>query len=176
MEDKKENNTEEKEKIAGAVENKAEQQREDKKKADKKIEIKKKSEAVARSKDLNISTKQASAICNFIRGKSIEKAAEGLEQVAKLKMAIRMKGELPHRKGKGMERGRYPMKASLVFIKILKSLAANSSVNGLENPYIATAKADIASRPFKRFGSKRFKRTHVYLIAKEKASKIEDKK
>ena len=126
----------------------------------------KKEEAITKGSDLNISTKHAIAICSFIRGKDIEKAMEQIVEVALKKRAIPMKGEIPHRKG--MESGRYPVKAAKVFVKLLKSLAANSSVNGLENTYIHTAKADRASRPYRRFGSRRFKRTNVLLIAKEK--------
>ena len=135
-------------------------------KAPEKKEEKKKEEAIAKGSDLNISPKHSIAICRFIKGKNIDKAMEQIAQITIKKRAIPMKGEIPHRKG--MESGRYPVKAAKVFIKLLKSLAANSSVNGLENPYIHTAKADRASRPYRRFGSRRFKRTNVLLIAKER--------
>lgn len=54
---------------------------------------------------------------------------------------------------------------------LLKSLNANSAVNGLEEPYISTAIANKAPQPYRRFGSRRFKRTHVYLEAREKTLK-----
>jgi len=139
---------------------------------EKKIE--RKEEAKARGKDLSISTKHSVAICRFIKNKRIEEAINDLEQVIKRKKAVPMKGEIPHRKGKGMERGRYPVKACKAFIKLLKDLAANSIINGLEEPYIYIAKADKASRPYRRFGSRRFKRTHVLLIAKDR--KFKEKK
>ncbi len=139
---------------------------------EKKIE--RKEEAKARGKDLSISTKHSVAICRFIKNKRIEKAIVDLEQVIKRKKAVPMKGEIPHRKGKGMERGRYPVKACKAFIKVLKDLAANSIVGGLEEPYIYIAKADKASRPYRRFGSRRFKRTHVLLVARDR--KFKEKK
>jgi len=47
-------------------------------------------------------------------------------------------------------------------------LKANASVNLIENPIISMAIANHASRPHKRHGSGRAKRTHVYLEAREK--------
>jgi len=169
-EEKKPEETKEK-----VVETKEKKKGEEKKKVEEKP---KKTEAIAKGNDSRISTKHAIAICNFIRGKDIDKAADELSQVLNMKRAIPMKGEIPHRKGKGMERGRYPINACKVFIKLLRSLSANSIVNGLEDPYIFTAKADKASRPYRRFGSRRFKRTNVLLIAKEKkkSKKAEKKK
>ncbi len=158
--------------IEGTAEKKEKSEKKEKKTEGKgkkeKPEIKKKTRAIVRGKDLHISTKHSVAICRLVRGKKMEKAVAELEKVLKKEKPIKMKGEIPHRKGKGRERGRYPIKACKVFIKLLKSLAANSSVNGLEEPYIFVAKADQASRPYRRFGSKRFKRTHILLIAKDK--------
>ncbi len=132
--------------------------------SEKKVE-EKKTEAIVGGRDLPISKKHSMAICNFIRGKKPDRMINELEKVAKLKKAIKMRGEIQHRKG--MMSGRYPINASKVFIKLLKSLIANANVSGLENIYIATAKADDASRPFKRGGSQRFKRTNILLVAKE---------
>lgn len=147
---------------------KEEKPAEEKKKAKK--EIPRKEKAILVGKDLGISTKHAMAICKLIKGKNPEQAIKELEQVIKLKKAIPMKGEIPHRKGKIMS-GRYPVNASKVFIKLLKTLNGNSSVNGIESPVIKTAKANLASRPFKRGGSMRFKRTNVYLEAVEAGRK-----
>jgi len=138
----------------------------DKKKQKKKQEIEnrpKKTDAVVNGRNLPISTKYAVAICNYIRGKNIDKVILMLEEVEKFKKPIPMKGEIPHRKGKIMS-GRYPIKAAREFIKVLKSLKANAIVNELElEKYVLFCKANIASRPYKRFGRARFKRTHVTL-------------
>ena len=58
---------------------------------------------------------------------------------------------------------------------MLKSLQANSNVNGLDDPLIAEAMANIASRPYGRFGRIRRKRTHIKIIAKDKQAKKEEK-
>ena len=134
-----------------------------------------KREAVARGKDLRISTKQAVDICKFIKGKSPELAIKELSEIAVKKRALPMKGEIPHRHGNMMS-GRYPINACKAFINLLKSLEANASVNNLQDVYIETTKADIASRPYRRGGSRRFKRTHVLLIAKRIASKETENK
>ena len=136
--------------------------------------VKKKDEAIVNGKSLPISTKYSMAICKFIKKKPIEKAIGDLEEVLKFKKAVPMKGEIPHRKGEIMS-GRYPINAVKEFIRLLKNLLANSNTNGLEEPIIAQAIPNKASRPYGRFGSIKRKRTHVKIIAKEK-NKLKEKK
>ena len=125
-----------------------------------------KTEAIVNGKSLPISTKQSVAVCKFIKGKKIEDAIAYLEDVVKIKKAIPMKGEIPHRKG--MMSGRFPKNTSQQFIKLLKNLSANATANGLEEPIIVEAIANIANRPYGRFGRTRKKRTHVTVKVKEK--------
>lgn len=146
-------------------------------KAEKKVEKKpevKKEFACVNIKDAPISSKDAFDVCKFIKFKTINKAIKDLEKVVAGKKAIPMKGEIPHRKGKIMS-GRFPKVTSEHFIRIIKSLGANSNMNGLENPVIVEAIANRASRPFGRFGAIRRKRTHLRLVAKEKKIKEEKK-
>lgn len=127
-------------------------------------------EAKVFGKQLNISRKHASAICKEIKGKSIEDAISLMESVIAFKKAIRFRGaEIPHRRG--MESGRYPIKASKEFIKMLKNLSANASVKGIDvdTLKIKTAKADKAVD--KRGGRfLRFKRANVLIIGEGKAA------
>ena len=132
----------------------------------KQKEIPKKDYAIAYGKGLKISTKHAIAICNFIKGKTPEQAIIELSEVIRLKKAVPMKGEIPHRKG--MMSGRYPVNASKAFINLLKSLIGNINVNRLDNPIIIITRADMASRPYKKGGSMKAKRSNVYLEAREK--------
>lgn len=134
----------------------------------RKTPVEKKDEAVVNGFGLNISTKDAVAICKFIRGKPINRAVEELEEVLKFKRAIPMKGEIPHRKGKGMMSGRYPIYAVRHFIRMLKDLKANANVNMVEEPIIVEAVPNKAAQPYGRFGAFRRKRTHVKIVAKEK--------
>ncbi|MGB9708351.1 MAG: uL22 family ribosomal protein [Candidatus Pacearchaeota archaeon] len=143
--------------------------------------------AVVHGKNLAISTKHAIALCNFIRNKKPSEVLTLLENVLSHKIAVPMKGEIPHRKNmpKGKVAGRYPVNASKVFIKLVRNLIANASVKGLdvETLKISLAKANKAARPHKAtriaFGRKRFKRTHVTLEAKtfvaKTAKKVEGK-
>lgn len=140
-----------------------------------------KTKASVNGKDLPISTKQAVALCSFIRKKNPKQAITLLEQVTKKKIAVPMKGEIPHRHGMSKP-GRYPVKASQQFIKLLKSLIANATVKGLdaESLMIEKAMANKASRSIRAtrlaFGRKKFKRTHILLEATEKEIKQKTEK
>ena len=142
--------------------------KEEKKKPIQKKPVVKKTEVVVNGTSLPISTKYSVAICKFIKGKKIDRAIEDLEQVIAKKKAVPMKGEIPHRKGKKMMSGRFPKRASENFIKILRSLQANANNHNVDEPIITEAVANLASRPFGRFGRIRKKRTHVKIVAREK--------
>ena len=135
----------------------------------------KKTEAIVKGVSLPLSTKTCVAVCKFIKGKQIPAAIADLEQVAVKKKAVPMKGEIPHRKGKIMS-GRFPKNASEYFIRLLKNLHANANANGLDEPVIAEAMANIASQPYGKFGRVRRKRTHVLIKVKEKVEKKREKK
>ena len=146
-----------------------EEKKPEEKKTEKKPEVKKpkKTEATVNAKNLPISTKDSAAICRFIKNKKIGDAIAELEQVLRLKKAVPMRGEIPHKKGKGMMSGRFPGKAAQNFIKLLKSLSANATYNSLEEPVISEAVANIGARPYGKSGWVRKKRSHVKLKAVE---------
>ena len=127
------------------------------------------------SRSLSISLKDSKAIGKFIKGKKIDVAIKELEEVSKQKRAVPMLWEIPHRKG-NIERGRYPVNASIQFIKLLKTLSANSVMHGLdlENTIIYETIPNNAPSQYHRFGSERFKRTHVTIKSKE--IKVKEKK
>ncbi len=146
----------------------------EKKEVKKEVPKVKKMEVSARGTNLPISTKYAKFVCKFIVRKRIGDAIRDLEQVEVGRKAVPMKGEIPHQKGKGMMSGRFPKKAAKNFIILLKSLAANANEGSLDEPIIVEAMANMAARPYGRFGRTQKKRTHVKIIAKEK-SKIKKK-
>ncbi len=158
-----------------------------KKKEEKKVEEKKiikKHMAYVYGLDLPISTKTSMAICRFIKNKNPSMMIKALEQVQTMQIAIPFKGEIPHRKGfkKGYARGRYPIKTAEYFIKLLKSLVSNAKTNNMdtEKIMIMIAKADKASSPVRgtrmAFGRKRFKRSNIYIEAREKSHSNEKNK
>ena len=160
---------------------KLETKTEDKTKETKKPEkqkVPKKTEVSVYGRSLPISLKDSVAIGKFIKGKKIEIAIKDLEQVILKKKAVPMTGEMAHKKGKGMMTGKYPVKASENFIKLLKSLSANG-INHSMNLETAKIKETIPNKSpeqVHRFGGTKFKRTHVRIIAMEGKSKMESKK
>ncbi len=150
--------------------------KEEPKKAEKKKETKKKVKremVYVYGKEIPISTKKSQGICRFIKGKRIGDAIRDLEEVANMKRAVAMKGEVPHRKGK-MAGGQFPQKTAKHFIVLLRSLAGNASE--MDNPVIVEAISNFASRPFGRFGRVTHKRTNIKIIAKEKKIKMKKEK
>ena len=147
---------------------KEEQKTPEKKEVKKEVPKIKRTEVSAKGVNLPISTKDAKFVCKFIVKKRIGDAIRDLEQVEVKRKAVPMKGEIPHRKGKGIASGRFPKKAAKNFIVLLKSLAANANESSLDEPIIVEAMANMAARPYGRFGRTQKKRTHVKVIAKDK--------
>ena len=146
-------------------------------KKEEKKQITKKDEAIAYSSGVHMSMKQGTHISRFIKFKTIDKAIADLEQVILLRKIVPFSGEIPHRKGKGMMSGRYPVDASKIFIGTLKSLKGNCIANGLDldNAKIYFASVNFASRPMRR-GGRKSKRANILVKAKEmKESKKESK-
>lgn len=137
--------------------------KEEKKTIVKKAPVKRDS-AVVNIRSVPISTKHSVAICDFIRYKKTKVALENMERALRKKMPVPMKGEIPHRKGRIMS-GRYPIKALENFVIIVKSLEANATSNGINEPVIVEAIANMAQRPFGKFGTVRKKRTNISLKA-----------
>jgi ribosomal protein L22 len=127
----------------------------------------KKYEAVVNGQSLHISKKQGVYICSFIKNKPIDKAISDLNDVINFKQAVPFKGQIPHRRTLAGS-GRYPIKASKLFINLLKGLKGNVIVNGMEldNTKIAIASASWAARPM-RSKRREGKRTHIILKARE---------
>jgi ribosomal protein L22 len=141
-------------------------------------EIKPKDYAVVNAQNLKISTKDSISICKMIRGKKIEQAIEMLEEVLVKKRVVKMENrEVGHKHGKGIAGGRYPIKSSAEFIRLLKQLNANAIANMFDvDEGVLSCKADVASRRYRRMGHK-FKATHLSLrIEKPKQKKNKKKK
>jgi len=135
-----------------------------KKKEDKKL--KRKREAVAYGNSYPISKKHSMYIGRMIKNRSIDEAMSMLEEVQKFRRAVRYIGEVPHRKNLKGGSGRYPVKASYHFIKLLKSLRGNSITNGmdLDKTRIIAVSSSWASRPRRSLG----KATRVNIVLKAK--------
>jgi len=135
---------------------------------------KKRDYALVNGLNLGISPKDSISVCNMIRGRSIDTALKMLDEVTHFKRVIKMNNrEVPHKHGKGVMAGRYPMNVVGEFIKLVKQLRANAIYHELElEKCRISCKADQATKPYKRGGA-RFKRTHLMIRLDKKK---EDKK
>lgn len=136
------------------------------KKESKQVSKEIKIQAMAQGVSIHASKKHCMYIGSFIKGKTVDSAIADLEQVMKLKKVVPFKGEIPHRKGKGMMSGRYPVAASEIFISMLKGLKGNILANNmdLDKTRIFSVVSNWASRP--RRSSGKAKRSNVVIIAK----------
>jgi large subunit ribosomal protein L22 len=95
-------------------------------------------EGIARGKanELPVSPKHSIEIANFVRGKTTREAIAYLEDVVSLKKAIpfrRFNRNVAHKRGlEGWDAGRYPVKASEAYIRLLKSVEKNGEYSGLD--------------------------------------------
>jgi large subunit ribosomal protein L22 len=86
-------------------------------------------------RELRISPKAATEICNAIRGMKLPKAKKLLEEVEEKKTSIpyrHYKKEVPHRRHQGFHAGRYPVKAANSIRRLLDELEANAEYRGLD--------------------------------------------
>jgi large subunit ribosomal protein L22 len=93
--------------------------------------------AKAKANELNMSPKHSIEIAGFIRHKQINEAIAYLNEVIALKKAIpfkRFTRNVAHKRGLpgNWDAGRYPVKASKAYIRILESLKKNAEYLGLD--------------------------------------------
>lgn len=85
--------------------------------------------------EANISPKKSMEICRELRGKNIQDAKKLLEDIIAMKKPIpykRYKRDVPHRKGKGIMAGRYPVKPASEILKLIKGAESNARYKGLD--------------------------------------------
>lgn len=126
----------------------------------------------AKGIDLPISTKQSIEVCNYLRGRWIEKSIAFLKKVEKGEAAVpykRFNKAVGHKKGIGP--GRYPLKTSREIRKILQSAQTNAQSKGLSttNLKILHINANKASTPlhYGRRPRREMKRTHIEVVLVE---------
>lgn len=127
--------------------------------------------AIARGRDLPISSKMSMEICNNIRYKKIDSALGLLDEVIEMKKPIvirRFNWDLGHKPGYGP--GRYPINAVKAFIQLLKLAKANAENKGLnaDKLVVSFAKADFGQRRGHHGRHRgKMKSTHVEIHVKE---------
>jgi large subunit ribosomal protein L22 len=132
-------------------------------------------------KDLPISPKVAIEISNFLRHKELENAIAILKRVQEKVQVIpykRFPNGAGHKPGR-VAAGRYPIKASGEFLKLLENAKANASNQGLTGTLkITHIAANRANEPYRARAKERvtFKRTHVEVILTEDKTEKKAKK
>lgn len=139
--------------------------------------------AKAFGRNLPISRKKSVEIANKLRGKKLLWAERYLERVMKKKEAVPYKKynrDTPHRKGKGITSGRYPIKTAKHFLSLLSSVKSNGEDLGLDldNLYLKgiVVNKGTQSYHYGRHRGRKMKRSHIEIVAVEKSSKDSDKK
>ena len=164
------------EKKAESKTEKTESPKTEKKKTKVEKKTEKKEMAMANGFSLKISPKLSKFTCRVLMGKTPEAGVARLEAVIAEKRPVPMAGlEIGHRTGKGLAGGRFPKNCCREIIEIVKQVGANAVVAGIETPIITIAKADRASAPFRRSGT-RGKRTHIHIEVRDKTSLIKNPK
>ena len=100
----------------------------------------------ASAREVNISPKHAREICGTIKGMTITRARNLLEDVIKKKVAIpyrRFHLQVSHKSStKGYVAGGYPVKSAEVFLKLLDNLENNASFKGMNIEKVAIVHAN----------------------------------
>ncbi len=127
--------------------------------------------AYARATNVPISTRDSIEVSKYLRYKSVNFAKSFLADVVALKKAVPFKTfikDLGHKPG--MSSGKYPKKAAVHFLKLLRSVEANAQVKGLDTSNLKIIKllANKASIPSGggRLG-RGTKRTHLEIAVRE---------
>ena len=128
-----------------------------------------------------ISTKQGVEICNFIRGKKLEKARGILNEVIDMKRPVpfkRFTEGAGHKHGIGP--GKYPIKACREILKLVNLVEANAQHKGLDTSSLKIvhicAKKGPKSWHYGRQSRIAMKRTHVEIVVEEREIKKKEVK
>lgn len=134
--------------------------------------------ASVREKD--ISHKHAREVAKMMKGMSIEKARDYLQDVINKKRAVpfrRFNNEVGHRSDPGVMSGRYPQKTAKEFIKVLDNLEANAEYKGMDLDRLKIISANthrgvivkrFIPRAMGRATPKNNTLTHIELVAQER--------
>jgi large subunit ribosomal protein L22 len=134
--------------------------------------------ASVREKD--ISHKHAREVAKMMKGMSIEKARDYLQDVISKKRAVpfrRFNNEVGHRSDPGVMSGRYPQKTAKEFIKVLDNLEANAEYKGMDLDRLKIISANthrgvivkrFTPRAMGRATPKNNTLTHIELVAQER--------
>lgn len=123
-------------------------------------------------RNLAISHKASYELTAFIKNKNVDSVIRALESVINLELVVpyrRYNRDVAPKAGVGP--GRYPVKAAIVTIKLLKNLKGAARSKGLDLQKLTIIHATATKGPVRRrYGRKiglERKNTHIELVAKE---------
>jgi len=132
-------------------------------------------------RNLQFSHKAGYELAAFIRNKNVDSTIKVLESVARLEQVVpykRYNRDVAPKVGVGP--GRYPVKAALSVIKLLKNIKGAAKSKGLDLQKLTIIHATATKGPKRhRYGRNsglERKNTHFELVAKEIEVKIKEKK
>jgi large subunit ribosomal protein L22 len=130
-------------------------------------------------REKQISHKHAREIAVAIKGLSLEKARDYLQNVISMKSAVpfrRYNKQVGHKSDPGVMSGRYPQKSATEFLKLLDNLESNAEYKGMDLDRLKIINATVHKGVLiKRFIPRAMGRatpknnvlTHVELVAQE---------
>jgi ribosomal protein uL22 len=127
--------------------------------------------AKAVGRNLDISPKQSTEICKYVRGRPLNQAKTLLQQAIDEKKAIpftRFTNGLGHKPG--ISAGRYNPKACSQILKVLKSAEANAKNKGYNSSDLKVVHISMQIGPKNRhYGRQRgiFKNSHIEVVLQE---------
>lgn len=120
--------------------------------------------------NLQISLKKAVETANAIRGKKLSLVITYLEKVIKQEAVVpykRFNSEMPHKKGKGIAAGGYPVNVAKELLKLLKSAEKNAreqEINGDLYVISVSCRKGSARYHYGRYSGRKIKSTNVEVI------------
>lgn len=136
--------------------------------------------AKAIGESLPISRKRSIMICQYIRGKNLQKAKKLLKDAIDLKKPVpftKFNDGMGHKPG--MSAGRFCVKACQNILAMLESAEANAQFKGLSTADLIVKHVVAQKGPktwhYGRFPRRRAKRTHIEVVLEEKKTRKEAK-
>ena len=135
--------------------------------------------SMARASTVNakISMKKSVELARALVGKKVHVAQAFLENVMAQKQVVeyrRYNTEMPHRKGKGVMAGGYPVNVAEVFLKVLLNAKKNAeNLNLGEELKVKSASSRKGASRYKmsRLSGRKMKATHVEIILAQATTK-----
>jgi len=122
-------------------------------------------------REVDVSPKEAREVANYIKGMSLDRAKQVLQEVIEKSRMVPFKryhSKVGHHNLEGFYAGRYPVKAAKYFLKLLENLESNALYKGLDvSKLIIIHASAYPGRKLERFIPRAFGRRspkmHVYV-------------